>query len=461
MSRRAFCIVCRAAALAMAAACLATGVAAESDGLSDGDDMIWLASGERLRGKLEAFQPGEGVVWRHPDIQEPLPFDSSQILRIRLGQRPSTIPRYSFPCRVRLANQDELEGELAGLDASHLILETWYAGTLRIPRAMAARLIPVVLNPRIVFEGPTSLDGWTMGNAVAAGVESNAWTYSQGALVATASGSIARDVKLPDIASIDFDLSWSTYLHLAIALYADSLQPINLSLKDEAPDFGGFYSLQLNANIVNILTVKKGVPLNSLGIGIVPGLEGKTTAHVTIRTHKPERAVYLYLDGTLVKQWRDTADTLGKGTCLRFVNQGPNPLRLSNLVVSEWDGRLENPNPIVQNITNDVVRLLNRDVVAGTLTAFNQGNFKIAAAYGVLDIPIGRIEEIQLATGPRGPVPTSPGEMRANFHKRGYLTLKLEGWEDNKFVATHAILGRLKIKPAAFRLLDWKPVTVQ
>jgi hypothetical protein len=78
-----------------------------------------------------------------------------------------------------------------------------------------------------------------------------------------------------------------------------------------------------------------------------------------------------------------------------------------------------------------------------------------------LDIPIGRIEEIQLATGPRGPVPTSPGEMRANFHKRGYLTLKLEGWEDNKFVATHAILGRLKINPAAFRLLDWKPVTVQ
>ena len=144
------------------------------------------------------------------------------------------------------------------------------------------------------------------------------------------------------MASVDFDLAWSNYLHLAVALYADSPQPLNLASKDNPP-FGGFYSLQLNGDMANVLAVNRGMPLNSLGMAMVAGLRDKTAVHVTIRIHKPDRRLCLYIDNTLIKQWEDGQNTLGSGTCLRFVNQGLNRLEISKLVVSEWDGQTNTP----------------------------------------------------------------------------------------------------------------------
>jgi small nuclear ribonucleoprotein (snRNP)-like protein len=419
-------------------------------------DMVWLKTNERFRGELVALDPKTGLVWHHPEIQEDLPFPLSETIKVRLGTRPVPPLKLVNPCLVRLANQDELEGDLTGFDGETLLVDTWYAGTLRIPRRRVESVQPIVANPKIVFQGPTSLEGWTLGNAVVPGVQTNAWTYSDGALVSLASGSVARDVKLPDVAAIDFDLAWSTYLYLAIALYADQLQPINLAGKDEAPDFGGFYSLQLNANIADIRTVKKGVPLNSLGLVFVPGMELKTSAHITIRTHKAERAVYLYVDGVLIKQWRDPMETLGPGTCLRFVNQLPNMIKLSNLVVSEWDGRLDVPTNIVNTITNDVVRLLNRDAVAGTVKEIRDGNVSIASNYGPITIPLNRIEQIHFTRAGRDIFSATSYDIQALFAKRGRLALKIEGWDYGQLVANSPIFGRARFSLAAFRMFEWK-----
>lgn len=199
-----------------------------------------------------------------------------------------------------------------------------------------------VSTPRVVFAGPTRLEGWTRGQAGTPNTVPEAWSYTNGAVVATTVGSIARDVQLPAVASVDFDLAWSNHLHLAVALYADSLQPLNLTSKD-TPPFGGFYSLQLNGDMANVFAVNRGVPLNSLGKAMVAGLRDKTSVHVTIRIHKPGRRLCLYVDSTLIKQWEDGQNTLGSGTCLRFVNAGPNRLEISKLVVSEWDGQTNAP----------------------------------------------------------------------------------------------------------------------
>ena len=89
------------------------------------------------------------------------------------------------------------------------------------------------------------MDPGRVGRAPAPG-ESGQWTYRNGAFYAGKTASIARDLKLPDVAEIQFDLAWKGALNLAIALYTDSLLPILLTAKDQAPDFGGFYSLRLH-----------------------------------------------------------------------------------------------------------------------------------------------------------------------------------------------------------------------
>jgi hypothetical protein len=429
-------------------------------------DTVWLKNAERFKGELLAVDPRQGLLWKHPDIRESLPLAITNVLKIRFGGRPLPPPKGANPCVVRLANQDELEGDLAGFDGENLLLDTWYAGQLRIPRGGLDSVQPIVIDPKIVFQGPTNLAGWTLGDAVAPGVQSNAWTYSDGALVSLASGSVARDVKLPPVASIDFDLAWSVYLNIAIALYADSLQPIQLSAKDDtnAPIFSGFYSLQINANTANLLPVKKGVPLNPFGLGIafLPGMDVKTSTHVTVRVHKAARTIYLYLDGVLVRQWQDPMETLGPGTCLRFVNQSlalvgqaSNPVRLSNLVVAEWDGRLDLQTNIVNNLTNDVVRLLNRDAIAGTLLGIREGAAQLGAGFGPVTVPLSRVEQFHFARVGRASLPRTPDAVKAQFVRRGRLTLSIEGWEDGRLVANHPVFGRAKFSLAAFRQLEW------
>jgi hypothetical protein len=430
------------------------------------DDTVWLTSSERFKGELLSVDPRQGLVWKHPDIRESLPLPIKDVVKIRLGGRPVPAAKPSNPCLVRLANQDELEGDLAGFDGENLLLDTWYAGQLRIPRSGLDSVQPVVVDPRIVFQGPTNLAGWTLGDAVAPGVQSNAWTYSDGALVSLASGSVARDVKLPPVASIDFDLAWSVYLNIAIALYADSLQPIQLSLKDDtnAPAFSGFYSLQINANTANVLPVKKDVPLNIFGLGIafLPGMDAKTSTHVTVRVNKAARTIFLYLDGVLIRQWQDPVETLGPGTCLRFVNQSlalvgqaSNPVRLSNLVVTEWDGRLDLQTNIVSNPTNDVVRLLNRDAMAGTLTGIRAGDAQLSTGFGPVTVPLNRVEQVHFARDARRLLPRTPDAVKAQFARRGHLTLAIEGWEDGRLVANHPVFGRARFALAAFRQLEW------
>jgi len=184
--------------------------------------------------------------------------------------------------------------------------------------------------------------------------------------------------------------------------------------------------------------------------------ELKAAAHITVRIHRADRTIYLYVDGSLVKQWRDPIETLGPGTCLRFVNQGPNLVKLSNLVVSEWDGRLDVQTNVVNNITNDVVRLLNRDTLAGTVEAVQDGQVKISTAFGPMRVPLDRVEQIHFAQAGRDKLMAGGYNLEAQFAKRGHLVLKLEGWEDGRLVASSPVFGQARFSLAAFRLLEWK-----
>jgi hypothetical protein len=199
-----------------------------------------------------------------------------------------------------------------------------------------------VFTPRVVFTGPTSLEGWTRGKAGIRNDVPEDWSYTDGALVTTTVGSIARDVHLPAVASVDFDLAWTNRLSLAVALHADSLQPVNLAGKD-SPPFGGFYSLQFNEDNVSLFAVNRLRSVSSLGMATVAGLRDKASVHITIRVHTPNRDVCLYIDGTFIKQWHDGQDTLVSGTCMRFVNEWPTRLAISKLIVSEWNGRTNAP----------------------------------------------------------------------------------------------------------------------
>jgi len=89
------------------------------------------------------------------------------------------------------------------------------------------------------------------------GVEAGQWIYRDGAFYAAKSASIARDIKLPDTADLQFDLAWSGDFGLSVALYTDSLQPMLIADKDKLPDFGAFYSMVFRSTVVQVARIKK------------------------------------------------------------------------------------------------------------------------------------------------------------------------------------------------------------
>lgn len=419
-------------------------------------DTIFFRNGDFLYGALEGIDPTLGVFWAHPDSKEPIEFDGASLSEVQLGYRVKPQSRAAFPCRVHLTNRDELDGDLRLFDSDKLVLDTWYAGTLEIPRKRVQYLMPRPADQPPVFEGPSGLEGWTLGKVAAGITNAGQWKFKGGAFYAVKSASIARDVKLPDVASIQFDIAWKGMLYMAIALYTDYLHPVSLTAKESEPDFGGFYSLQLNNYTANLLPVTKMDPLRYLGQTVVPGFGQKNEAHLEIRVSKPKRTIALMADGVLLKQWFDTEGFIGQGTGMRFVHQGQGAIRLSNLRVVNWDGQFEERPTNPPDSKMDLAKLQNGDRVVGQLQGIREGKMFFVPAEGVaLEVPLVRVKLIEMAGQRIQPPKGDSPNVRATFRGGGALSFQLEKWGEDEAIGHSPNFGKAIFKSVAFERIQF------
>ncbi len=415
-------------------------------------------NGDLLTGQLESISPATGLRWRHTDAAASIEFQPAALAEIHLGAQlppPANSPNFCF---VRLTNGDEISGNLKSLNEQQLVLETWFAGTLTVPRPRVASVRPAGPTPRAVFAGPDGLEGWTMGKALGGVIAAGEWHFVNGAFVATQPASIARDVKLPPSSSLEFDLAWQGQFALAIALYTDSLQPVRLAQTADEPPFGGFYSLQLNSYSTQLLLVKHKEPVRQLGMAVIPQLQQTNRARIGIKTSREQKTITVFINGVLAKQWVDTEGFGGQGTGIRLVHQGSGPMRLANLRISEWDGRLdENVAALVPNVKNDVGRLVNRDTIAGRLVELKDGKLRFAVADNFIEIPMDRIGQVDFATDRAQTAPVQAGDIRVFFAGRGSLTIALESWTEKAVRASSANFGKAEFAPRAFSRIVFQP----
>ncbi len=418
-------------------------------------DTIHFKNGDWLRGSLRQIEPGTAVRWWHPDADGEIEFLPGSVTGVEFGERPLPAFERKQACRVRLANGDEVEGNLLECDAETVVLESWYAGRITIPRSKVRLLTPQPAEPPPVFEGPSGPEGWTFGSIRAGIPNAGHWSYKRRAFYATKSASVARDLDLPDVARIEFDLTWKGMLYIAIALYTDYLEPVSLQSKELEPRFGGFYSLQLSSYTVNLLAITQADPIRYLGQTSVPAFSQKTKAHVDVRVNKAKRTTTLMVDGTIVKQWIDTEGFVGQGTGLRFVHQGQGAVKLNNLKISEWDGQFEEKLSNRPNQTEDTVTLRNGDKVAGKIGSIADGQVRVEAADGaVVEVPMEGIRHIELATRDVQLVDPESANVKATFRNGGTVTFQLQKWTAEAVTGTNASLGNVVFRPAAFERLD-------
>jgi hypothetical protein len=417
-------------------------------------DSLLFRNGDLLYGQLLAIDAPGAVQWRHPDAAQPIEFKPDSIAQIDFPAPTNSAAPSNNACRLLLANGDSLEGGLVSCDRNAVALQTWYAGRLSIPRASLQSLV-FMRRPPAVFDGITGLDGWTQSvSAAAAPGESGQWTCRNGAFYAGKTASIARDLKLPDVAEIQFDLAWKGALNLAVALYTDSLRPVQLNAREQAPDFGGFYSFRFqNTVLIDLWAIKKADPIRPLGQAIDLSLNNKDRLHVALRVSKPQHRIALFLDDKLIKEWVDPQGFIGQGTGMRFV-QNHNPgsvVKLSHLRITHWDGIFEEP----AADSADACWLENGHKIAGAIESINNGKMAARTTHGPVEIPLAQLKAIAFARQQTSPPQTQAGAVRATFAQGGALTFILETWRPNEMIIRSADFGKARINPAAFARLQF------
>lgn len=436
---------------------MAAGAASQSYSTNVAPDCIYFRNGDLLYGKLASIDPQSAVRWTRSDAPQSIEFKPDAISHIDFPPRHTAASRAASSCKIVFGNGDSLEGDLVSAANATITLDTWYAGRLSIPRRAMQSLAFTPRDPA-VFDGITGLDGWTEGGAAKAFEgEAGDWVYRNGAFYTDKPASIARDLKLPGMADIQFDLAWKGGLNLAVALYTDSLQPILLTSKESGPDFGGFYSLRFFSSMITLMPIRKNDPLRSLGEIIIPALQLKTHAHIDLRVNKPEGKIALFFDDSLVKEWTDPAGFVGEGTGLRFVENPGGSLKLSNLRVTKWNGLLEADLGNAPELTHDLLTMETGSRLSGTVGDIANGQISLTTTNGPLEVPMVKAASIEFAHAPADVGRLEGTVVRAMFARGGAISCQLVSWSAEGVVLASPEFGRARFNPEVFSRLQFVP----
>jgi len=439
--------------------------------------IIELLDGDALKGTFVGFDVETGVKWRHSAVKTDIDFMTDSLSKIQLFPRLQTLePDQST--QIDLVTGEVLSGELLELNDRHLILNAWYSrNSLRIPREKILSIRPESEELGLIYEGPTGMDGWktrgtTVGKAqdkalrpqaifggrvpfpipnrnirVPAPAGTSGWKYADKSFSATRSGSlVGRELELGDSVNVEFDMAWQGSFNLGISLYADQLDAYS----------GSSYMVGIGSNSCYLTRMAKSVQ-NNLGQQTYQELRGKTKARISIRANKADSSMALIINDRVIKQWEDNSGFAGKGKKLMFVLLQDSSVRISNLRVTKWDGKMPAVNSGENKEGKDVLTTSNSTNLSGELLGVRGGKaiFKAGFSPTPLEITMDTITKIQLADGKPEKPKLGLGDVRVTFVNGGQFTFLLEKWGADRVSGMSGVLGRVDFQPGAFSVLEF------
>ena len=406
-------------------------------------DLLRFSNKDLVHGLFLSFDK-DGVHWKSPEAKDPIVFQTVNLTEVKLDSHkpPANAPQPAQA--VTLTNNDQLPGTLISLDDKSLILDTWYAGKITIPRAMVKGITPLKSSEGTLYEGPTGMEGWTLGNN---GNRAKSWAYRDGALIATSYGTIGRDMKLPDASSISFDLVSRGQNQLSVCIYCDQVENI-----------GNCYMFQINNNYIYLQRYSRN-GMNMVGQEQPVMLRGammrSDKLHIDIKVNKATKTIWLYVNGNMVKQWTDPGEFAGTGSKIIFSSQQGMYAKISNIKVSQWDGKPDAPATDAGKSKEDSIKMANSDRVSGKLKKIEDGKAIFASSYADLTIPLDRIEQIDMSSIGADQPKKNADDVRAYFSDRGSVTMELQSWDDKHVTASSPNFGTATFSPDAFQRLQF------
>ncbi|MEO6181670.1 MAG: hypothetical protein ABIP71_00895, partial [Verrucomicrobiota bacterium] len=184
----------------------------------------------------------------------------------------------------------------------------------------------------------------------------------------------------------------------------------------------------------------------------------KKKVHLEFRANKTDGTLEILVDGKLVNRWKDTAGWVGSGSGILFYSQNDSAITMSNLKVSEWDGR-----PGAEGTTNapnsvDQLFLANNDSVSGKVTSITAGNVKFATSSASLEIPLQRVTHVFLGGGAKtNSIPRDTWEVQASLAGGGTISFDLEKWGPEKILGQNKHFGKVSLNSQSVRQMKFNP----
>lgn len=414
----------------------------EFEPVAPSGDLLQFTDGSSIHGRLRAVDPNRGLTWDCPDAQKPVEFKPSHLAWLRFDN-PRFVPGQSKPgCRVRFHNGDEVFGKLSAIDSDTVQLESWFGGALQTPRRSVQSITFLSKGYSILYEGPTSPDGWVQGRSP------RGWEYRDGSFVATAAGTLGRDFRLSGSSSLAFDLSWNGDFSLILAVYTSVLDRFDYSSSS--------YMFYLRPGYVTLQRVQAGAGAINLGQAQIPEMGNKSKLRMEIRANQADATLGLLVNERLVQRWKDGAGFLNQGSGAVFFAQLDGPsIRISNIKVAQWEGDFGLDLSTNAPSKEDLIYLINRDKITGTLKNLQTATLSVFAAQTNLDIPLSRVSQICLGNAATNPPSASPWEVRAFFAGGGTISFQLQQWKDGLVTGNSRNFGKLELDPQYLRQLQF------
>jgi peroxiredoxin len=284
--------------------------------------ILHLANGDFATGELVDADDPEVLRWKSPIAAKPFDFLLKSTSAVHFPVAKEDKPTGEW-C-LEMIGGDLLFGSLVSLSKDELVVDTGQFGPLHINRREVGRLARWENTGALVYFGPNGLRGWNQPSGTAQ------WREEAGELVADGPGAtITADVRLPERAAIDFDISWKNKADFVLAL--------GLSGEDEKSMRRCFRFEAWDSHLVALFELDQEADLKELQ-DLKPG-----PGHAHLQAYLDQKQGRLRVYSTSGQQLADLSikgkSSLKPGSSVQIINHGGD-VCLERLRVTRWNGEI-------------------------------------------------------------------------------------------------------------------------
>ena len=413
---------------------------------------------DQITGQLASIST-DTLVWNSSILAEPATFSTDQVLNLSLpAKSQASDSKHVAVLTLKnrdMRNADVARGQLASITEDSIVIDTWYAGLMSFKRSMVAS-VRIEGPSQFQYQGPTGPEGWIQSESPPA------WKYHRSAFISNNTGSIARANALPDECSVSFDVEWKDALNMKVLLFSNDP-------KVQSPQSGYEIAFQRSS-----IYLRSGTKRRYLGNAHSPDLAQNEMAHIEIRSSKKSGKTVLLINKSPVEMLSDP-ELEGSvfGDCLHFVSNQSKAMRISDIKITPWDGKIDeqprlamrmgNPNeqqtparPKVEpKVDANRMMLANGDSIIGEALDIKDGNITLKTELGDFNVPVERFSDLSLKDLGSEESKKYNGDIRASFPDGSSLVFRLEAIHDNTIDGFSQNFGTAKFNISSINRIDF------